>query len=69
MIEIQASILDKGGESGQAKEDEDRVKYLTEKLQQSQAKLYESKNTCASLKQELSKLHKVFFSLTNISVP
>ncbi|XP_076668040.1 coiled-coil domain-containing protein 13 [Andrena cerasifolii] len=50
------------GESGQAKEDEGRVTYLTERLQQSQTKLYESKNTCASLKQELNKLHKLLCS-------
>ncbi|XP_076245371.1 uncharacterized protein LOC143185927 [Calliopsis andreniformis] len=55
------SILDKGTENNQ-KEDEDRIKYLTEKLQQTQTKLYDSKNTCASLKQEINKLHKLLCS-------
>lgn len=58
MIEIQDSI-DKGIENDQSKEDEDQVRQLNERLQQTQTKLYESKNTCASLKQEINKLHKV----------
>lgn len=62
MIEIQDSILDKGTETNnnQAKEKDDQMK-LMEKLQQTQTKLYESKNNCSSLKQELNKLHKVFY--------
>ncbi|CAK9830986.1 Coiled-coil domain-containing protein 13 [Anthophora retusa] len=52
----------KSTENDQPKEDEDRTKNLLEKLQQTQAKLYESKNTCASLKQEINKLHKLLCS-------
>ncbi|KAK9308213.1 hypothetical protein QLX08_001689 [Tetragonisca angustula] len=48
--------------NNQLKEDEDRVKQLVEKLQQTQIKLYETKNTCASLKQEINKLHKLLYS-------
>lgn len=59
MIEIQDGILDKGTVNNQSSEDEDRIKHLIEKLQQTQAKLYESKNTCATLKLEINKLHKV----------
>ncbi|XP_026667187.1 coiled-coil domain-containing protein 13-like [Ceratina calcarata] len=62
MIEIQDGILDKGTEIDQPKEDQDRMKQLLDKLQQSQTKLYESKNTCASLKQEINKLHKLLCS-------
>ncbi|CAD1474962.1 unnamed protein product, partial [Heterotrigona itama] len=62
MIEIQDGILNKGTKSNQLKEDEDQIKQLVEKLQQTQIKLYESKNTCASLKQEINKLHKLLYS-------
>ncbi|XP_076751980.1 coiled-coil domain-containing protein 13 [Xylocopa sonorina] len=48
--------------NNQPKESEDRMKPLLEKLQQSQTKLYESKNTCASLKQEINKLYKLLCS-------
>lgn len=61
MIEIQDGILDKGTKNSQPKGDEDRIKHLYEKLQQTQIKLYESKNICVSLKQEINKLHKVLF--------
>ncbi|XP_034173319.1 uncharacterized protein LOC117601090 isoform X2 [Osmia lignaria lignaria] len=44
--------------NNQAKEKDDQMK-LMEKLQQTQTKLYESKNNCASLKQEINKLHKL----------
>lgn len=37
----------------------DQVKNLREQLAQSNAKLYESKNTCLSLRQELHKVQKV----------
>lgn len=40
-------------------QDEDRVKLLKEKLQQSNAKLCETKNNCAHLRQELKKAQKV----------
>ncbi|XP_043256883.1 coiled-coil domain-containing protein 13-like [Colletes gigas] len=56
------SILDKGTENSQSKEDEHRTKHLIDKLQQTQTKLYESKNTCVSLKQEINKLHKLLCS-------
>ncbi|XP_015432831.1 PREDICTED: WEB family protein At5g55860-like [Dufourea novaeangliae] len=59
---MQDSILDKGTENNQTKEDEDRTKQLNDRLQQTQTKLYESKNTCASLKQEINKLHKLLYS-------
>lgn len=59
IIEIQDSILDKGTKNSQTKEDKDRMKHLIEKLQQTQTKLYESKNTCINFKQEINKLHKV----------
>ncbi|KOC68310.1 Coiled-coil domain-containing protein 13 [Habropoda laboriosa] len=49
-------------ENNQPKIDEDRLKHLLEKLQQTQGKLYESKNNCASLKQEINKLHKLLCS-------
>ncbi|CAK9800056.1 Coiled-coil domain-containing protein 13 [Anthophora plagiata] len=52
----------KSTENDQPKEDEDRTKSLLEKLQQTQTKLYESKNTCATLKQEINKLHKLLCS-------
>ncbi|CAL7946262.1 unnamed protein product [Xylocopa violacea] len=44
------------------------MKPLLEKLQQSQTKLYESKNTCASLKQEINKLYKLLCSEVGESV-
>ncbi|XP_012141652.1 uncharacterized protein LOC100882920 isoform X2 [Megachile rotundata] len=57
------SILDKGTENdSQTKEKDDQIKCLTEKLQQTQTKLYESKNTCTRLKQEINKLHKLLCS-------
>lgn len=59
MIEIQDSI-DKGTENAQTKEDEDQTRQLNERLQQTQTKLCESRNTCASLRQEINKLHKVY---------
>lgn len=37
------------------------MKHLLEKLQLTQTKLYESKNNCISLKQEINKLNKVFY--------
>ncbi|KAG7201282.1 hypothetical protein KM043_004060 [Ampulex compressa] len=51
-----------------SKGDEDRVKFLTEKLQQTQAKLYESKNMCASLKQEVNKAQKLLCSEVGESI-
>ncbi|KAK2587141.1 hypothetical protein KPH14_002899 [Odynerus spinipes] len=45
-----------------SKEDEDKIKSLTEKLQQVQTKLYESKNAYASLKQEFNKAQKLLCS-------
>lgn len=61
MIEIQDGILDKGTKNNLPREDEDRMKHLLEKLQLTQTKLYESKNNCTSLKQEINKLNKVFY--------
>ncbi|XP_076635480.1 coiled-coil domain-containing protein 13 [Colletes latitarsis] len=52
----------KSTENSQSKEDEHRMKHLIDKLQQTQTKLYESKNTCVSLKQEINKLHKLLYS-------
>nr|XP_031839439.1 coiled-coil domain-containing protein 13 [Nomia melanderi] len=49
-------------ENTRAKEDEDQTRQLNERLQQTQTKLYESRNTCASLKQEINKLHKLLCS-------
>ncbi|XP_071861175.1 uncharacterized protein [Bombus fervidus] len=68
MIEIQDGILDKGTKNSQPKGDEDRIKHLYEKLQQTQIKLYESKNICASLKQEINKLHKLLYSEIGVNV-
>ncbi|KAF7383383.1 hypothetical protein HZH66_012733 [Vespula vulgaris] len=45
-----------------SKEDEDKIKILTEKMQQVQTKLYESKNAYASLKQEFNKAQKLLCS-------
>lgn len=41
------------------KSDEERIKCLKNKLQRVQAKLCESRNTCAALKQEINKAQKV----------
>lgn len=43
------------------KGDEEQIKCLKNKLQRVQAKLCESRNTCAALKQEINKAQKVFF--------
>ncbi|XP_017765972.1 PREDICTED: spindle pole body component 110 [Eufriesea mexicana] len=48
--------------NNQLKDDEDRNKQLLEKVQQTQTKLYESRNTCVSLKMEINKLHKLLYS-------
>ncbi|XP_028525754.2 hyaluronan mediated motility receptor isoform X1 [Apis cerana] len=62
MIEIQDGILDKGTKNNLPRENEDRMKHLLEKLQLTQTKLYESKNNCISLKQEINKLNKLLYS-------
>ncbi|XP_014611853.1 PREDICTED: coiled-coil domain-containing protein 13-like, partial [Polistes canadensis] len=54
-------ILDKGTGDVQSlsKENEDKMKILTDKLQQVKTKLYESKNAYTSLKQEFNKAQKL----------
>ncbi|XP_011869714.1 PREDICTED: coiled-coil domain-containing protein 13 [Vollenhovia emeryi] len=49
-------------DSGDSKVDEERIKCLKNKLQRAQAKLCESRNTCAVLKQEINKAQKLLCS-------
>ncbi|XP_071575219.1 uncharacterized protein [Temnothorax nylanderi] len=49
-------------DSGDSKGDEERFRCLKNKLQRVQAKLCESRNTCASLRQEINKAQKLLCS-------
>ncbi|XP_043489333.1 coiled-coil domain-containing protein 13-like [Polistes fuscatus] len=60
-LEDNLCILDKGTGDVQSlsKENEDKMKILTDKLQQVKTKLYESKNAYTSLKQDFNKAQKL----------
>lgn len=45
-------------------DNEEQIKYLKNKLQRTQAKLCESRNTCATLRQEINKAQKVLMFLS-----
>lgn len=52
-----------GEKNPSSKNDEERIKCLKNKLQRVQAKLCESRNTCASLRQDINKAQKVYMFL------
>lgn len=59
----QDNIEEKDSRSNSSSKDDERIKCLKNKLQRVQTKLCESRNTCASLRQEINKAQKVFVFL------
>lgn len=55
---------EKDSENNVEKGNDERIKCLRNKLQWTQTKLCESRNTCATLRQEFKKAQKVFMFLS-----
>ncbi|XP_029678452.1 coiled-coil domain-containing protein 13 [Formica exsecta] len=58
----QDNIGEKDSRSNSSSKDDERIKCLKNKLQRVQTKLCESRNTCASLRQEINKAQKLLYS-------
>ncbi|KAL6439018.1 hypothetical protein ACFW04_003786 [Cataglyphis niger] len=58
----QDNIEEKDSRSNSSSKDDERIKCLKNKLQRVQTKLCESRNTCASLRQEINKAQKLLYS-------
>lgn len=57
--ENQDNTKEKDSKNNLSSKNDERIKYLKNKLQRVQTKLCESRNTCAILRQEINKAQKV----------